>query len=78
MSDEEIDQYLNGLYQQIAHSLANIQRILPDGYLITLICRNAITPGADIILTKDRNVEAAADALLSKKLKIVESGDSEP
>jgi hypothetical protein len=60
------------LYQiraQLAPYLDAIQRLLPEDYRITLIARHLKLEEAQLILTEDDNIEAAANCLLRAEVR---------
>lgn len=76
MSDTELDVYLKDMHAKLTKHLDDMQKILPPGYLITFVARHPQVIGAEMILTKDGNLEAVADAVLANHKTIVK-GDVE-
>jgi hypothetical protein len=76
MSDAELDNYLKEMHAKLTEHLDTMQGILPPGYLITFVARHPEVQGAEMILTKDANLEAVADAILANHRTVVK-GDLE-
>ena len=73
MTEAEADEYLANMQQGIRKHLDGIQTLLPPGYAITFVARHVAIEDAQLILSKDPDIEAVANALL--KAKTDEAGD---
>ena len=70
MTDAEVDIYLREMHVKLGKKLDEIKEILPPGYTLTLIARHLELPGAQIILSNDKDFEAVSKALLDNKTKM--------
>lgn len=72
MTEAEAEIYMQELNQNVGALLNAIQKALPPKYIITLVARHPEIPEAQMIWTKDDNLEAVADAVLDNKAKTVD------
>lgn len=64
MSKAEIDQHIAEMNTQIIALLAAAQKVLPPKYQITLVARHTEMPEANMVWSKETDMEAVADAVL--------------
>lgn len=64
MTKKEIDQHIAEMNTQIVALLAAAQKVLPPKYQITLIARHTEMPEANMVWSKESDMEAVADAVL--------------
>lgn len=64
MSEAEIEQHLQEMNTQVAAHLSAMQKILPPKYQITLVARHIEIPEANMVWSKETDMEVVADALL--------------
>lgn len=64
MTDAEVERHLQEMNTQIAALLNAAQKVLPPKYQITLIARHTEIPEANMVWSKESDMEVVADALL--------------
>lgn len=76
-TEGEVTDYINKMQTDVAAKMDEIQKLVPPGYMITLVCRHPTMNGAGFVFTKDKNLEAVADEVLAthRTLKAAEGGD---
>lgn len=64
MTDAEVEQHIQEMNTQIAALLNAAQKVLPPKYMITLIARHPEIPEANMVWSKESDMEKVADAVL--------------
>ncbi len=64
MTDVEVEQHIQEMNTQIAALLNAAQKVLPPKYQITLIARHTEIPEANMVWSKEPDMEVVADAIL--------------
>lgn len=62
--NDETRLVLAGLQGEIEKHLEAIVEMLPDDYAVTLIARNTKIPNAQLVVTKETDIETVANELL--------------
>lgn len=64
MTDAEIEQHVQEMNTQIAALLNAAQKVLPPKYMITLVARHTEIPEANMVWSKEPDMEVVANAVL--------------
>lgn len=64
MSKKEIDAHIAEMNTQIVALLAAAQKVLPPKYQLTLVARHTEMPEANMVWSKEQDMEVVADAIL--------------
>lgn len=67
MTEAQTQEYTTKMQDAISELLGQIQNVLPPGYAITFVARHMTVSDAQLILSKDSDIEAVARLLLNAK-----------